>query len=545
MARDAAGSPDPFFDASNDLLAVLGFDLSFERVNPTWTTVLGWSDDDLLDMNAVELFHPADVDRNVGAWKAAIETHREVVNLETRLRSKDETFRWVLVSARADHSADRLYVVVKDVHDRHLVEEQLRFEMELDQVVTHVSTRLLAVSGDELWVTIRAALRDLAGVFEVDRATIVLLGDRFELLAVEDWTAPGIEAPPTDPAAFPIDVRRWWVGRMTSGALVAIRSVDDGADEQPAVAAALLERNIRSLVAAPILVNRRAAGFVALMTFRDERSFSAHAVGMLRVVGEACMHAVARQRVDDALKDATKELARRNIELERSNDQLQQFAYVASHDLQSPLVVVHGYLELLERLKQDILDDEAQSFLAAAQRGVDRMQRLIEALLEYSRVGERTAPLDEVDLDAVLDEVLADLAPLIAEAGAHIERGTLPTVTGNRTGLERVVQNLLSNAVKFRRPAAEPNIAVAAELDGDGWRISVADDGIGIPDADRNKVFGMFSRLHGTSSYPGTGIGLAICEKVVEAHGGRIWVEPRREGPGSRFVFTLPGSYST
>jgi PAS domain S-box-containing protein len=540
MAHDEAGSPDPFFEGSNDLLAVIGFDLRFRRVNPAWTSVLGWSDDQLLEMTSLDLFHPDDLQRNTAVQAAAIDSRREVVNFETRLRAKDDTFRWVLVSARADHDKGCLYVVVKDVHDRHLVDEQLRFEMELDQVVTHVSTRLLAAKGGELWATIRGALGDLGRVFDVDRATLVLLGDEFELTDIVEWTAPGVDAPPNDPGLFPTAARKWWMSRIRSGAPIALRSIDELAEDEPTLAESLRSQGVRSLISTPIVVELKALGFVTLSSHREERTFSAHAVGMLRVIGEACLNALGRARVDDALKGVTKELARRNVELERSNDQLQQFAYVASHDLQSPLVVVQGYLDLIERLKADQLDDEAQTFVNAARRGVDRMQRLIDALLEYSRVGERDAPREDVDLDVVLDEVLADLAPAIGESGAVIERGSLPTVVGNRTGLGRLLQNLVSNAVKFRRDDVTPHVSIGADADGDGWRIYVADNGIGIPDADRQRVFGMFSRLHGSASYPGTGIGLAICEKVVEAHGGRIWIEPT-DTPGSRFVFTLPG----
>jgi PAS domain S-box-containing protein len=228
--------------------------------------------------------------------------------------------------------------------------------------------------------------------------------------------------------------------------------------------------------------------------------------------------------------------------LERSNAELQQFAYIASHDLSEPLRMVSSYLQLLRRRYHGRLDDDADEFIDYAVEGATRMRSLIEGLLAYSRAGrgEESAP---VDLGAVAGDVLRSLAAALVEAGADVEIGRLPWVQGNRLQLEQLLQNLLANALKFRgdRPAY---VRVACEPGSGGGglvQIVVEDAGIGIEPQHRDRVFKMFQRLHDRESYEGTGIGLAICRKIVERHGGRIWVDARAGG-GTVFRFTLPAA---
>jgi PAS domain S-box-containing protein len=224
--------------------------------------------------------------------------------------------------------------------------------------------------------------------------------------------------------------------------------------------------------------------------------------------------------------------------LSRSNAELSQFAYVASHDLSEPLRMVSSYLNLLRRRYQGKLDPDADEFIEYAVDGAGRMRGLIEALLAYSRAGRGEEPPAPVELDGVAADVLRSLAAALVEAGAEIELGSLPTVRGDRAQLEQLLQNLVANALKFRTGRAR--VWVLAEPSGNGMaQIAVADGGIGIaPDA-REQVFEMFGRLHDREAYEGTGIGLAICRKIVERHGGRIWID-ERDGGGTVFRFTLP-----
>ncbi len=230
-------------------------------------------------------------------------------------------------------------------------------------------------------------------------------------------------------------------------------------------------------------------------------------------------------------------LAAQSEELARSNEELQQFAYVASHDLQEPLRMISGYTQLLARRFGEQLDEEAHEFIRYTVEGVDRMQRLIQALLDFSRVRTRPHEFEEVSLAETVDWALANLTVAISETGARVEADELPTVQADRTQIGQLFQNLIGNGIKFRdgRP---PEIRVSAERGDGGWIVRVTDNGIGIEAKHQEQIFQIFQRLN-RSDREGTGIGLAVCKRIVERHHGRIWVtsEP---GQGSTFSFTLP-----
>jgi signal transduction histidine kinase len=232
------------------------------------------------------------------------------------------------------------------------------------------------------------------------------------------------------------------------------------------------------------------------------------------------------------------EVRARTEELTRSNSELAQFAYVASHDLQEPLRMVDSYLGLIERRYADKLDDDAHEFIGYAVDGARRMKSLINDLLAYSRVSNRPLNLDVVDTGAVVADVLKMLAQPIAESGAQIVVAALPQVEADLPQMERLFANLIENAVKYRG-ADVPLIRVAAERKDDAWEFSVADNGIGIAPEFRERVFEIFARLHGRDKYPGSGIGLASCRRIVERHGGSIWVDAT-PGGGATIRFTLP-----
>ncbi len=254
-----------------------------------------------------------------------------------------------------------------------------------------------------------------------------------------------------------------------------------------------------------------------------------------------------RRRIVDELeasRSARAQLAEQARELQRSNAELEQFAYVASHDLQEPLRKVASFCQLLQRRYADRLDERGIEYIQFAVDGAKRMQTLINDLLTFSRVGRLNATEAAVDLGATLDTALGNLAAAIEETGAEIVRpGTLPTVVGDPTLLAMLWQNLIGNAVKFHRPDTRPRVVVDAGLADAGthWLIRVGDNGIGIDPEFADKVFVIFQRLHGRDVYGGTGIGLALCRKIVEHHGGAIWIDPHYTG-GARICFTLPAT---
>ncbi|HEY6837833.1 MAG TPA: ATP-binding protein [Geobacteraceae bacterium] len=238
-----------------------------------------------------------------------------------------------------------------------------------------------------------------------------------------------------------------------------------------------------------------------------------------------------RKKAEDAIAEHAQELARSNAELE-------QFAYVASHDLQEPLRMVASFVQLLERRYKGKLESDAEEFIAYAVEGATRMKKLVNDLLAVSMVGGLDREMRMLEADLVLTLVLRKMNQLIESTHAVITSDSLPPVVGNGTELGRLFEHLIDNAIKFRSEAA-PRIHIGAEVADNDGLFSVCDNGIGIERAYYDKIFRLFQRLNRRDQYPGTGVGLAECKKIVERHGGKIWVESE-PGKGSTFFFTIP-----
>lgn len=246
---------------------------------------------------------------------------------------------------------------------------------------------------------------------------------------------------------------------------------------------------------------------------------------------ESVRQAVRERKLREKHRQAQEELARSNCDLE-------QFAYVASHDLQEPLRMVATYTQLLAERYQEKLDETADKYIHYAVDGALRMQTLIHDLLAFSRVGRPGIDPRVIECSAVLETALKNLGAAIQESGAEIVAGSLPAVLADRSQLLQLFQNLVGNAIKFRGPEP-PRVRVSAEMGTREWIFAISDNGIGIAPEQVELVFVIFKRLHTCVEYPGSGIGLAICKKIVEQHGGRIWVESQK-GQGSTFKFTMP-----
>ncbi len=258
-----------------------------------------------------------------------------------------------------------------------------------------------------------------------------------------------------------------------------------------------------------------------------------------RIVEELVASVEARER----LQAQTAELERSNADLARSNSELEQFAYVASHDLQEPLRKVASFTQLIERRYGDLLDERGRQYVAFAVDGAERMQVLINDLLAFSRVGRVYDASSEVDLNAVCDNAEQNLTHRIEPTEAVIERDKLPTVTGDPTLLNMLWQNLIGNALKFSDPQRPPRVQITCTREDDMWHFAVKDNGIGIDPQFADKIFIIFQRLHSRGDvYGGTGIGLAMCRKIVEHHGGQIWLDTEDPPPGATFRFTLPAT---
>jgi signal transduction histidine kinase/DNA-binding LacI/PurR family transcriptional regulator len=288
-----------------------------------------------------------------------------------------------------------------------------------------------------------------------------------------------------------------------------------------------------SFVLAPLHFREHQIGFALFEVGPRERMVYGELRGEISSALEGGLLLQKRIRAEDALKQQAQELARSNAELE-------QFAYIASHDLQEPLRMVTSYVQMLARRYKGQLDADADDFISFAVDGAERMQILIHDLLQYSRVTTHGKPFTPTDCTTTLHHALANLEIAVEESDAVITHDELPTVMADETQLTRLLQNLISNAIKFRKKETRPEIHVSAERTGDEWTFSVRNNGIGIAPEYFERIFMIFQRLHSREEYTGTGIGLAVCKRIVERHGGRIWVESKL-GEESTFYFTILG----
>jgi signal transduction histidine kinase len=332
------------------------------------------------------------------------------------------------------------------------------------------------------------------------------------------------------------DLAAWT--RLVIGSLVAL--VIAGA-----VAGAVLWRTLRSWIAEPLdALGSDARAVIAgdlhhpvRTTGPGEIAELAEAVDRMRLTLVAQVQAVEAQRAEIA--EAHDRLADQAEELRRSNRDLEQFAYVASHDLQEPLRKVASFTQLLQKRYGGQMDERADQYIAFAVDGAKRMQQLIQDLLGFSRVGRLGGELADVPLDGALADAVGNLENLVEDTGAVVVHDELPVVRGERPLLVQLLQNLVGNAIKFRDPERPPVVRVSARQVGDFWELECRDNGIGIDPQYAERVFVIFQRLHPKDLYEGTGIGLALCKKIVEYHGGRIWLgEP--DGPGTSIRWTLP-----
>jgi PAS domain S-box-containing protein len=293
---------------------------------------------------------------------------------------------------------------------------------------------------------------------------------------------------------------------------------------------------LRGAFALPVRMGDKVLGAIEFFS-REPRHPDKWLLQITVSIGNLIGQLMARRQAEAATREAFQALESKTRELTRSNEELQQFAYVASHDLQEPLRMISSYTQLLGRRYGDRLDGDAQEFMAYIVDGAARMKQLIEDLLAYSRVGTRGKDFQEIDSGASLARALANLRASIESSGAAVTHDAMPAVLADGAQLAQVFQNLVGNAIKFRGAEA-PRIHVHAEATDTVWVFTVKDNGIGLDTQYAERIFMMFQRLHNKAEYPGTGIGLAIVKKIVERHGGRIWVESE-PGKGSTFGFTI------
>jgi PAS domain S-box-containing protein len=472
------------FELAGSGMAHIGMDRRFIRVNRRLCGILGYSEAEMLELTGRQISHPDDLDI-INEQRPALHSGEiDAVRLEKRYLRKDGAVVWVKFSMTLERDADGkpLYEIAvydditaqRDTEAR-LKESEARFRQTFE----------LAASGichvvDGRFVRVNKSLCEILGYSEKE-----LLGKTVkEVSHPEDRDVTDAER-----------------ARIRAGEIDSAR---------------FEKRYVRA-------DGRVVWADVAIALVRDVFGMPMYEIAVFDDITE-------RKQAEAALHAA-------HEELKRSNAELEQFAYVASHDLQEPLRMVASYTQLLGRRYAGKLDKDAHEFMSYIVDGATRMKQLIEDLLAYSRVGTKGQDFKPVALEAPLRRALFNLRAGIEEAGAAVTYDPLPTVQGDEVQLGQLLQNLVGNSLKFRSSSV-PRIHIGVSEKNSEYQIEVRDNGIGIEPQYYERIFMVFQRLHNKGEYPGTGIGLAICKKVVERHGGRIWVESRA-GEGSSFYFTL------
>ena len=504
-------------------------------VNQKFCEMVGYERDDLLGKPVSTFTHPDDYGHGAILRKNLTSGRITSGSGEKRFVRKDGSTVWArrTMSLVRDDAGEPQYVisVVEDITSRKHIEER--------QAIEYGVTLLLAEAPsieEAIPLVIQMVCDKLGYAYGARR----IFDPQVDTLrTVESWCAPQLEVEElqhlsrstgTPAKRAGLNRRAWETAKS-----VWIDDIERAVTFRRREAA--LKAGLRSGFAVPVLVGGRLYGVLEFLATdkrpRDERVLEI-AQGVAKQVGQF----IGRKQAELALRSANEQLTCKAEELARSNGELEQFAYVASHDLQEPLRMISSYTQLIVRRYGDKLDTDAREFMDFIVDGAARMKRLIEDLLAYSRVGTRGKELKETDAEAALQKALTNLRVAVEESGAVVTHDVLPTVLADDTQLAQLFQNLIGNAIKFRGAAA-PCIHVSVENAAEEWVFGVRDNGIGIEAKYFERIFMVFQRLHTKTEYPGTGIGLAICKKVVDRHGGRIWVESQA-GQGSTFCFALP-----
>ena len=466
-----------------------------------WQTFTGQTADQVTEWGWLNTVHPDDQARVRQCFQAAVQ-QKKLYEAEYQIRVADGTYRHVAVRGvpilEDDGSIREWIGICIDISERKWAEEALRQSQEQLQAILDNAPAVVY-------------LKDLEGRF-------LLVNRSYEQLTELDRAQV---LGKTDAELFPPDLAAMYQAndRAVLEQKIAIQSEETAPSSKGIFTYLSLKFPLLDADGVPYAL----CGISTDITDRKQ--------------SEAALQQ-AKADLDIRVQERTVELQKLNVELQRSNQELEQFAYVASHDLQEPLRAITGYTQLLMQDYHDRLDETAQEYAGYVIDGAKRMQQLIEDLLTYSRVGTKDLVPTMVDCNTLIEQVLRNLQISIVESHATVAYKDLPSLIADKSQLVQLFQNLISNAIKFQRHSS-PHVEITAELKETEWQFRVQDNGIGIQPRFLDRIFEIFKRLHTRREFPGTGIGLAICKRIVDRHGGRIWAESE-PGTGTTFYFTLP-----
>ncbi|MEH2313418.1 MAG: GAF domain-containing protein [Nostoc sp.] len=512
-----------------------------------WKEILGYKNHEVSNGwdEWTKRIHPDERDLVLQAFQDHFAKKTPFYICEYRVQCQDGSYKWILDRGQAhwDASGDVVRMVgsYSDITNRKRVEKELKQQNLRSQLFAEITLKIReSLQIDEI---LQTTVTEVQKLLKADRVLIFRLETNASGTVVQEAVLPGWPVILGENIFDPC-FKEEYLERYRQGRISAIEDIE-AAYIQPCHREFLQQFAVRANLVVPILVREGIWGLLLAHQCAAPRRWNNFETELLKQLANQIGIALSQAQL---LEQET----RQSQELTRSNADLEQFAYVASHDLQEPLRMVTSYLQLLEQRYKNRLDANADQFITYAVDGARRMQTLINDLLNYSRVSTRGQPFALVDCNVVLQGAIANLQLAIADTKAVVTYDSLPKVMADATQLTQVFQNLLANAIKFCQNQ-QPQIHIGvkkrdANPDGedlnsipsaDEWLFWVSDNAIGFESQYAERIFIIFQRLHGRGKYPGTGIGLAICKKIIERHGGRIWVESKPD-QGSTFYFTIP-----
>lgn len=576
-----------FFNISPDVLCVAGFDGYFKKVNPAFASLLGYTEEELLGKPLESFVHPED--RTFTHIELEQNKHNiDTVFFENRYITKQGKVIWLEWTAKPQVSEGMIYAVAKDVTDKKKIERERK------RILDSIADCFYALDNNFCFTYLNSAAEKFMFVKENE-----LIGEnlweRYPALKFSRFHENIVNVinnqEPLHFEFFHEKDNNWFeesIYPTEDGVSVFFRSINDRKQIENALTSTLKEKDsiLESFGDGFFAVdsnwivtywNNKAQEITGIeredilhknfwSVFKDvvsesffntcERAMTEKNSMQLQEylpevkqwfefsaypseIGLSVYFKNITQRVNSEkrLNELNEELKKRADELTVSNSELERFAYVASHDLQEPLRMVSSFLQLLQKKYKDAIDETGNKYIDFAVNGADRMKRLINDLLQYSRIGKEGAEITAVNMNDVLADVKELFQSDIADKHAQITVHNLPVIRAEKTGITQLMQNLVGNALKYKS-SRDPVVTIAAKEQDDDWLFEVADNGIGIDARFYEKIFVIFQRLHNRDEYSGTGIGLAICKKIVEKHKGKIWVESQ-PGIGSTFYFTI------